>query len=616
LRRSVPALFALVAFACLSPATAFGAGNTYTVVECDPLNRADPDAALRDSSAYTVKDFCDDPAGEYAIQIGNRAHAISGHRGLVRFRTGSPALGIVGVKLDAKLRGDGGSHPRLWLADDDLVEVDRIAGGDSPGTDFHHYTWSTNRPGAQQLVASLTCEEPDGCKKSDLAKTWIKDVRLVVADYADPELTSLAGSLVGGGWVRGFGGVSASYGDTGSGLATAEMTLNGVKLDDSTQSCSAIAGAEFASRVEPCPLTTSLSDAFDTTNPPFHDGINAIEVCGIDFADNRTCQERTAEVDNSPPLLSFTSSQDSRNPEQIRAPVSDVTSGVSSGQISYRAVGTSIWQPLATDFQNGALAAYVDSAAVPAGDYEFSATATDAAGNQTTTTLRDDGQPMVLTFPLKAATRLRAHLVPGGERRETVGYGQDSKVSGRLLSASGAPLRGENVKVVEHFGQGALIDRRVRRVRTNRDGFFGERIPAGPSRAITATYGGSTRFLTDEAKVGRLVVRSKAGFRTSRKRVKEGKSVLFHGRVHHRAARIPPGGKLVELQVRDGRFWNTVRQAFYTDPDGRYRLRYRFRADYVSNAKFRFRVKVAREQGWPYRAPVRTRARKLVVVAR
>ena len=172
------------------------------------------------------------------------------------------------------------------------------------------------------------------------------------------------------------------------------------------------------------------------------------------------------------------------------------------------------------------------------------------------------------------------------------------------------------MKVVEHFGRGALINRRVRRVRTRGDGSFGERIPAGPSRGITVSYAGSAQYLERESKVGRLVVNSHAAFRTSKKRVKEGGAVVFRGRVFHKGARIPDGGKLVELQVRDGRHWNTVRQAFYTKPDGRYKMRYRFRADYVSNARFRFRVRVAREQGWPYRAPVRTRSRSLVVIAR
>ncbi len=244
------------------------------------------------------------------------------------------------------------------------------------------------------------------------------------------------------------------------------------------------------------------------------------------------------------------------------------------------------------------------------------ATATDIAGNEASTTLREDGQPMVLTFPLKSGVRLHAHLVPGGERRERIGYGQDSKISGRLTKRSGAPIGHEKVKVVEHFGRGALINRRVRRVRTHGDGSFGERIPAGPSRRITVSYGGSTRYLDRESKVGSLIVNSRAAFQASKHRVKEGKSVVFRGRVFHKGARIPDGGKLIELQVRDGRNWNTVGQAFYTKPNGRYHLRYRFRADYISNARFHFRVKVAREQGWPYRAPVRTRSRSLVVVAR
>lgn len=604
------------ALACALPPGAFGAGGTYTVVECDPLNRLDVDALLRDSAAYTAKDFCDDPAGDYSIQIGSRAHAIAGHRGLVRFPTRSAALGIVGANVDASLRGDGGSHPRLWLADDDLIEVDRIAGGDSPGSDFHHYSWTTNRPGASQFVASLTCADPDGCKKSDVARTWVKDVRLKVADYADPELGNLSGTVFEGVWISGVANLSAAFSDAGSGVAAVDIADDGTGLDDAISICATVAGTHFATTARPCPVNAGFSGAFDTSGAPFHDGANGLDICASDFAHNETCEQRTVMVDNAPPIVAFQNMPDSENPELIRAPTSDATSGMAAGRISYRAVGASIWQPLATDLHGDVLKAYVDSAAVPAGDYEFRAAATDVAGNEASTTLREDGQPMVLTFPLKAATRLRAHLVPGGARRETIGYGHDSKVSGRLLNASGAPIRREYVKVVEHFGSGALINRRVRKVRTNHDGFFGERIPAGPSRNITASYRGSKRFLTDAAKAGRLVVRSKAGFRTSRKRVKEGKSVVFHGRVHHRGARIPPGGKLVELQVRDGRFWNTVREAFYTHPDGRYRLRYRFRADYVSNARFRFRVKVAREQGWPYRAPVRTRARKLVVVAR
>jgi hypothetical protein len=82
------------------------------------------------------------------------------------------------------------------------------------------------------------------------------------------------------------------------------------------------------------------------------------------------------------------------------------------------------------------------------------------------------------------------------------------------------------------------------------------------------------------------------------------------------AARIPAGGKLVELQVKDGPHWHTVRQAFYTRANGHYRMPYRFARFYTSNVSYRFRVRVLRELGWPYKAPVSSRVRRLVVKAR
>ena len=111
-------------------------------------------------------------------------------------------------------------------------------------------------------------------------------------------------------------------------------------------------------------------------------------------------------------------------------------------------------------------------------------------------------------------------------------------------------------------------------------------------------------------------MKTRATFHLSRARVPEGRRVVFRGRVGHLAARIPAGGKLIELLVKDGPQWHTVRQAFYTRPDGHYRMRYRFARFYTSNVAYRFRVKVLRESGWPYKAPVSSRAKRLVVKAR
>src|SRR3954447_1940194 len=597
------------------PASGGAAGGTYGVVECGSLNREAIDAVQRDSPEYAVKDYCDDAANGNSFTITNRLFAVEGKRGLVRFPTGSDQLGIVGVSVDAKLRGDDGSHPRLWLADRHLDEVAHFASSDSSGTGYQHYTWSTTHPGAFQFVASLGCER-DTCGQTDQAKVLVRNVRLTVADYQDPVVTPDETGLLGGGWLRGTQKLSVVADDADSGPRILNASATGSVLTSTIASCDVVSATDLAKRFRPCNSRPLIDQQFSTAAFPLQDGNVALTLCAADFASNLTCVPRLLRIDNTLPTLAFATGQNPDNPELISAPATDLTSGLASGEIFYRAQGAMSWIPLATTLSGGVLHAYVDSTSVTPGNYEFMAIVSDVAGNQASTSLREDGKPMVLTFPLKSAVRLNAHLVPGGERRETIGYGQDSKISGRLSKRSGAPIRHEDVKIVEHFGRGALINRRVRKVRTHGDGSFGERIPAGPSRAITVSYAGSTQNLSRDAKAGRLVVNSKAGFHTSKRRVAEGHSVVFSGRVFHKGARIPDGGKLIELQVRDGQHWNTVRQAFYTKPDGRYQLRYRFRADYISNARFRFRVKVAREQGWPYRAPVRTRSRSLVVVAR
>jgi hypothetical protein len=184
------------------------------------------------------------------------------------------------------------------------------------------------------------------------------------------------------------------------------------------------------------------------------------------------------------------------------------------------------------------------------------------------------------------------------------------------VDVAGEPLAHQQVTVTEHFGEGALIDRRVRTVTTNSKGHWRDRLPGGPSRRITATFAGTPRYLPDATGVGRLNVKTKATLRLSRRKVPEGGRVSFKGRVGHLAARIPPGGKLVELEVKDGHSWQTVRHPFYTRPDGKYKLHYRFARFYTRNVRYRFRVRVLREHDWPYKTPASSRVRELVVKAR
>ncbi len=607
---------ALLVVAGRSPTPASAAGHTYTVIQCDPLNRSHADAVLEDASPYAARSFCGDPHNDQAIKVTSTGHAQHGSFGRARWRTGSPDLEIVGADLWGKLRRDNGHAARIWMADPRLNEVARVAVGNAHATAFHRYRWSANGHGARQLVAGLTCERPTGCRQSNRATTSLRAVRLKVADYSDPSFTALDGTLLDAGWLRNERNLRAQVNDSGSGILSLAVSVNGRRLDEREGNCNLLPATPNAGQFQICGKQVFGNDNPDTANPPFKDGVNALTVCAADFAGNRTCEERMMRVDNTPPAISFASSQDRGDPELIRAAVNDPTSGVESGQILYRPIGLASWRYLDTRLRDGALTARVDSISNPAGEYEFLAQATDVAGNVAQTTHKADGQPMVLTFPLKSKARLSGHLAPGGASRLTIRYGHSSKVAGQLRDAAGRPLAGEPVVVTEHFGAGALIDRRVRTVRTDRDGLWGERLPAGPSRRVTATYAGTTRYVADQASAGRLRVKTKATLHLSRPHVREGRRVVFRGRVAHLAARIPAGGKLVELQVKDGSNWHTVRQAFYTGSSGRYRMRYRFARFYTSNVSYRFRIKVLRELGWPYKAPVSSRAKRLVVKAR
>jgi hypothetical protein len=319
-------------------------------------------------------------------------------------------------------------------------------------------------------------------------------------------------------------------------------------------------------------------------------------------------------VDNTPPSAGFAATQVPDDPELIRAVLRDATSGVAGAQLHYRRAGESEWLSLPTKVVADEARASVDSAAVAPGEYEFLASVQDVAGNSASTTLRTDGEPMRLTFPLRAPVRL--HAVVGGGRRQVVPYGTSSFVRGRLVTEGGEPLADREVLVVENFGRGALIRERPTTLETDHRGRFRTKIPAGPSRTVVATFAGSQKYLPLAKRIGSLAVRSRARFRTSREAVPEGGRVAFKGKVAHFGARIPRGGKLIELQVRVGaREWDTVREAFRTDGRGRFKLNYRFGRHYVSNALFRFRVKVQDEGNWPFERSTSAQ-RKVIVRAR
>ncbi|MDQ3571885.1 MAG: hypothetical protein M3383_03370 [Actinomycetota bacterium] len=591
--------------------SALGAGATFQVIQCDSLNR-DKTAVPVGSSAYVTRNHCIKASGDFALKVEN-AHSVNPGQGRRWVWSAPEGLGIVGVRVQARLQRHQGHIPRLYMADARGEPTNRIATGDTDPDPFGAFTW--RGPSQKRFVASLACEGGHRCLESDRAKTWVRNVRLEVVDLVDPEL-EVGGSVVSGGWLRGSQDLTVEATDVGSGMRRIQASVNAESVLDQRVPCNGVLDApEIVVRLDPCPFrATGIHDI--AAGEPWENGTNALVVCGFDLAGDRACASETVRVDNLPPSLAFTP-QALEDPELIRAFVDDPHSGLASGTIFFRRTGTLAWRPLPTQKAADELRARVDSAAEEPGSYEFVVQATDVAGNSAATILREDGLPMVLQFPLRSGVKLTTRLGPGGGENQVVQYGRSLTSAGRLLSAAGQPLANQPVVVDEYFGDGALIDRRTRTVMTDENGRWESGNPAGPSRRITATYAGDARYLGTSERVGRMSVKTGARFGVRRDRVREGRKAVFKGRVRHVGARIPDRGKLVQLQYQDAdsRRWSTVRNPFYTRADGRYRFAYEFGTHYVNNVGIRFRLRVLPETSWPYRS-VKTRARRVVVEAR
>ncbi len=307
----------------------------------------------------------------------------------------------------------------------------------------------------------------------------------------------------------------------------------------------------------------------------------------------------TVRIDREPPRLAFAAAPNARDPELIEARAEDRYSGVDSGRgsIAVRRLGAGErFVGLPTQVAAGTLRVRWDSSAYPAGEYEFRATAYDAAGNGTTSLERTDGTAMRLNGPLKVPVRL---LIRGGRKR-TVRFGRGTWFAGRALTARRTPLAGATVRVSERFSGGEPADR-VSTVRTEEDGRFGIRLASGPSREVLATVAPSATTRGASSEPLALSVHSRVVLRVSARVAKVGgPPLVFRGKVASGGAAMPEDGKVVQLQFRlPGLPWSEFRSV-RTGPSGRFRYAYRFSDDDSRGARFQFRAYAPAQAGWPF----------------
>jgi hypothetical protein len=348
-------------------------------------------------------------------------------------------------------------------------------------------------------------------------------------------------------------------------------------------------------------------------------------------------------IDRDAPAASFLNSQNPEDPELIEVRVADPMSGPdpSKGRIEVRrAASGEQFEALPTESAGGKLRARWDSDAYPAGEYEFRATGYDAAGNSATTGRRANGTSMLLPSPLKVPTAVRTGF--GGRtlvwhrcarrdgqrhcRREAieafyrrpatrlVPYGRGTLFSGRLVAGLGSPLGRMPVQVIESFDSGANPVQRVTTVEAGADGIFTAHLAPGPSRSVTAVFGGTRTLTRSAARPVRLEVRAGVRMRASAPVAAiGGRPAIFRGEVEADGAAIPPDGKTVQLQFRaPGVPWTEFRTV-QTDARGRFRYPYSFTDDDSRGVRFQFRAFAPAQSDWPFEpassGPVAVRGR-------
>ncbi|MBK5220867.1 MAG: hypothetical protein JJE35_13975 [Thermoleophilia bacterium] len=411
-------------------------------------------------------------------------------------------------------------------------------------------------------------------------------------------------------------------------IATATDALSGMAASGPT-------GPRTGIAVDDGPRTVAQGN--EVTAIVAGSGIHTVAASARDAAGNVRGEDGASppltavvRIDEVPPSISFARNEDPGEPELLEATVSDGLSGtdISRGSIAVRPLGSGRpFEPLATSFSDGRLFARWDSDSYPKGSYEFRATGFDVAGNAASSTLRAHGASMILANPVKVPVAI--HFGFGGRRlvwhrcarvgegrrchreviesfsrrpqERVVPYGQGLSVGGRLVSASGAPLAGYAVDLVESFDAGATIRPRTTSVTTDAEGVFLARLASGPGRRVEARFGGNrilTRAASRDLRLGVLTsVRLRASTATA---AIGGDPVVFSGRVGNFGAAIPSFGRPVQLQFRlPGSSWTEFRTV-QTDAEGRFRYPYSFSDDDSRGVRFLFRAYAPPQPSWPY----------------
>ena len=325
--------------------------------------------------------------------------------------------------------------------------------------------------------------------------------------------------------------------------------------------------------------------------------------------------------DAGPPTVEI-EPQDPQDPARVRVRATDAVSGIARGELELRRQGGKSWRSMPVTLEPGGFSGMIEDERLRDGVYDLRVRAWDAAGNERSSDRRD-GEAARLTLPLRVKTRLqvgkkRRVVARRAKRRRVrivyvrkpaVDLGRKLKIGGRLTAPGGNPLADVEVEVAARVATPGVQFQPVATLRTSKSGRFRYVVPAGPSRIVRFRYAGALRIRSQTKQV-HVRVLAASTISVDRKRVVNGEAVTFRGKL--RGAFLPASGKLMELQFFDRGKWRTFRTFRASGQDGTWEYSYRFDGTRGTRT-YRFRIRVPRENGYPYATG---RSRRVAVTVR
>jgi hypothetical protein len=394
-----------------------------------------------------------------------------------------------------------------------------------------------------------------------LATALIYAATVTLEDTGKPAL-STSGDMLAAGWRRGSDTLRWDASDA-SGIRTVQLLVDGVERARADQTCD-------STRPVPCP--PSPAGRFSLAGLPVGDGTHDVAIVATDAAGNSSSKTAKVALDANPPAVTLSRAAG----HTIRVRLVDRASGVAGGGIEVRDSTGAPFRALPTTFRGNVMTATLDHGS--AARIGIRVSAADAAGNAAT------GQLVEMTL---------SHVRRG---RVSLGYNRGVTISGRIRTRDGVTVTGQPIEVEQTVRQTGAAPQLVQTLTTDARGRFSFRAAAGPSRRLRFTFPGGGDTLP-RSRAASVLVRATSTIHVSPSTVTQGGRVRFSGRLGLRFARVPRGGKLVDLQAFDRGRWRTFATARARGSKGAWSSTYRFGK---VPGRYRVRLRIRREAVFPY----------------